>query len=215
MVTGACGALGRAICEIIHAYDNSIQLIGLCHSKRDVLSYVDYYDIDFAKSGVVETLPGDIFKVDVLINNASAKPDIAITHKRELSDFEKHLRIGFFSHVELTHKCMKSLLKSKGSIVNILSSYTCEETPKGCAPYVSQKYALLGYTKSLQEEYYARGVKSYCISPRVMNTPFLNDLPEQIKKGLLEKSGADVYDVAEKVFELIHGQPEIKDNILI
>lgn len=215
LITGACGALGKAICETIHKNDESIQLIGLCHSKRDLLSYVDYHVVDQSMDGAVDALPTEIFNVDVLINNASMKPDVAISHKRDLDDFENHLQVGFLSHVALTHKCMKFLLKNKGSIVNILSSYTCEETPKGCAPYVSQKYALLGYTKALQEEYWLRGVKSYCVSPRVMDTPFLNDLPAQIKQGLLEQKCVEVYHVAEKVFELIHSQSEIKDNILI
>jgi 3-oxoacyl-[acyl-carrier protein] reductase len=214
LITGACGALGTALCK--EALRLDFKVYALCREIKNRLDDIHYYSCDLSDSNAINKIPDKFFDIDVLINNASMKPDLQITHKREISDFSNQIDTGLLSSIKLTQRCIKSLLKKNGVIVNILSSYTIENMPKGCSPYIVQKYGLLGFGLSLQREYQDRNIFTYNVSPNVMETPFLNNLPEPIiEKLITSEQKTTPLKVSHKIYELIQSKPKPTDNLII
>lgn len=70
--------------------------------------------------------------------------------------------------------------KKSGKIVLMLSSYTEGMPPRGQSAYVTVKYALLGLMKCLAVEYASKGITVNGISPDMIETNFLSEVPEMI-----------------------------------
>jgi len=72
--------------------------------------------------------------------------------------------------------------KNYGKIVFMLSAYLLGVPPKFQSPYVTVKYALLGLMKELAVEYASKGIMVNAVSPDMMETKFLSELPDLIKE---------------------------------
>jgi 3-oxoacyl-[acyl-carrier protein] reductase len=65
-------------------------------------------------------------------------------------------------------------------VVFVLSSCTINTPPKYVAHYVTAKYALLGLMKAIAIEYADKSVNINAISPSMMETRFLENIPSKI-----------------------------------
>ena len=65
-----------------------------------------------------------------------------------------------------------------GKILTILSSVTIGQPPGHMSSYVTSKYALLGLLRSLAAEYSKYKICINSISPGMINTKFLNEIPK-------------------------------------
>ncbi len=65
-----------------------------------------------------------------------------------------------------------------GKIVLMLSSCTINEPPKYWSDYVTNKYALLGFMKALAAEYVHKKININAISPSMIETQFLQNIPD-------------------------------------
>jgi 3-oxoacyl-[acyl-carrier protein] reductase len=64
----------------------------------------------------------------------------------------------------------------------MLSSYVEKTVPKANSPYIVGKFALLGLMKSLVSEYATSNIQVNAVSPSLMETNFLSNLPELISE---------------------------------
>ena len=67
-----------------------------------------------------------------------------------------------------------------GKIVTILSSAVSGSTPGSMSSYVTTKYALYGFLKSLSVELSKFKININTISPGMMDTQFISDIPRKI-----------------------------------
>ncbi|MGE3342188.1 MAG: SDR family NAD(P)-dependent oxidoreductase [Vicinamibacterales bacterium] len=68
----------------------------------------------------------------------------------------------------------------RGKVVFVLSSYTYNVPPKFLSHYVTGKYAVLGLMKALAIEYAGSGVNINAISPSMVETEFLRNIPAKV-----------------------------------
>lgn len=95
--------------------------------------------------------------------------------------FEKDYHIAFRSLVIILSAFLPMMEKNKfGRIVVMLTSCTLNIPPKYLASYVSSKYALLGLVKALANEYAEKGIRINGVSPSMMDTKFLDSIPDLI-----------------------------------
>jgi len=96
--------------------------------------------------------------------------------------FEKDLQISLRSAVIILQSIIRNLVKQKkkGKIVFMLSSYTQNFPPKYLSSYVTVKYALMGLMKSLSVEYAEKGIMVNAVSPSMIETKFLREIPELV-----------------------------------
>lgn len=97
--------------------------------------------------------------------------------------FEQDINIALRSLVILLNSLLPAMAKEKtGKVVVMLSSCTLNIPPKYISSYVTSKYALLGLVKALANEYADKGITVNGVSPTMIETKFLKDIPELIIK---------------------------------
>ena len=113
------------------------------------------------------------------------------------------IRINLKSVFNLTRAVQKYMLKQRsGSIIN-MSSVVGLGGNAGQANYAASKAGMIGFTKSIAQELGARNVRCNAIAPGFIETEMTAALPEDVKKGWIEKiplrrpgTAKDVADVA-------------------
>lgn len=193
LVTGASSELG-------------INLINKVYSdyKRIYLQYRNMNDqlqetIDYLK-GKTEIV---LFKVDLSnvldvnkmiadINESMILPNCIVHfpapkaynmqfHKDKWENYDLGWIVSVRSIVMILQAFMKNMARNKyGRIVFMLTNNTNNLPAKYQSSYVTVKYALLGLMKSLSVEYIDKGVTVNGVSPDMMETKFLSNLPEVI-----------------------------------
>ena len=103
--------------------------------------------------------------------------------KIEWSKFNTDINIALRSIVIILKEFLPIMAKNKyGKIVVMLTSCTTNIPPKYVSSYVASKYALLGLVKALANEYADKGIRINGVSPTMMDTKFLQSIPELIVK---------------------------------
>jgi len=99
------------------------------------------------------------------------------------NQFEYRMSISVRSIIIVLNKLLPQMAKrKKGKIIFMLTVHTCQTPLKGCADYITEKYALLGLMKALAVEYANKGITINGISPGAIETKFNSELPEFIIK---------------------------------
>ena len=99
------------------------------------------------------------------------------------SKFRDDIDIALRSLVIILNAFLPIMSKNKyGKVLVMLTSCTTNIPPKYLTSYVTSKYALLGLVKALSNEYADKGVRINGISPSMIETKFLENIPELIVK---------------------------------
>ena len=67
--------------------------------------------------------------------------------------------------------------RGRGRVVFILSSVTLGMPPSAMTDYTIAKYAQLGLMRSLASDFGSKGVRVNAVSPSMVDTPFLTEIP--------------------------------------
>ncbi len=130
---------------------------------------------------MVEQILNKCGQVDVLINNACPKTFSLSFSETTWKDYEVFLNTNLKGAYNLIQAVLPSMLKNKtGSIINMLTSYVVNTPPPKISPYITAKYALEGFSKSLASELGAHNIRVNMVSPGVTKTKFTNHLPEKM-----------------------------------
>lgn len=135
--------------------------------------------------------------------------------------YEADYNIAFRSLVLILQAFLPAMVKAKfGKIVVMLSSCTLNIPPKYLTSYVTSKYALLGLVKSLAQEYADKNIMINGISPTMIETKFLANIPnlviEQNANESPRKTNLKVSDVVPLIsFLLTDDQVITGQNIAI
>ena len=93
--------------------------------------------------------------------------------------FQTDINIALRSLVIILNEFIPVMSKNKfGRIVVMLTSCTTNIPPKYLSSYVTSKYALLGLVKALSTEYADKGIRINGVSPTMIETKFLQNVPE-------------------------------------
>lgn len=98
-------------------------------------------------------------------------------------EFETELQTSLYSLIKVTQAFLPFMKKRRsGKIVVMLSICTEGVPPRFIAPYVTAKYAMLGLVKALATEYAERGIQVNGVSPEMIETKFLSNIPDFVKE---------------------------------
>ncbi|MEQ3307155.1 SDR family oxidoreductase [Fusobacterium varium] len=102
--------------------------------------------------------------------------------------FYNDFTIQVVSLVEILKIVLLRMKKEKkGKIVVVLTSYTVGAPPKFLSSYVTSKYAVMGFLKSLVSEYGQFNIQINGISPSMIQSKFLNNMDERMVEMEIEK----------------------------
>lgn len=97
--------------------------------------------------------------------------------------FELEMQVSLRSFVQVSQAVLPAMIKRRyGKILVMLSSYTVGVPPKYLSSYITLKYALLGLSKGLACEYADKGITVNGVSPEMIETKFLSNMPALISE---------------------------------
>lgn len=100
-------------------------------------------------------------------------------HKSNWDNFQGAIDCSLRSLVLILQSILPQMVKRKnGKVVIMLTSYTMNLPPKFLSEYITVKYALLGLMKVLATEYAGKGITFNGVSPEMIETKFLENIPE-------------------------------------
>ncbi|MFQ5717651.1 MAG: SDR family NAD(P)-dependent oxidoreductase [Nitrospinales bacterium] len=125
----------------------------------------------------------------ILINNASSP----MIHKKIAKTEWAEFLACFETAVKSTHNCCNAVAPlmrkaRRGKIVNIVTQYAQGVPPLAMAAYVTAKYALVGFSKSLAVEMAPFGIQVNMVSPGLTDTDLVSGLPDSFKQAIAQQT---------------------------
>ena len=191
LIVGASSAIGMETIRRIAADDRVI--LAHCHTGKERLDA-----LGAQVAGRLIPVPVDLAQPDgvvSLVDAIAAYPDppdsllflaaprLTLVRFKDLSwqDFVRHSDMQLRIAVELLQRFLPIMAKNRyGRVVFMLSEVTIGLPPGNMAHYVTAKYALLGLMKALAGEYASKGICINAVSPGMVETGFLADIPAKI-----------------------------------
>lgn len=191
LVTGASSEVG---CELIRRVAGNYKKIWAhYHSsgsiieelKRELGDVIVPVCADFSEEestrALIETIEssGDI--PDHIVHLSARKVHSLQFHKHTWADYQKEIDTSLRSITMILQAFIPKMSKKRyGKVVFMLTAYLLGVSPKFQSPYITVKYALSGLMRNLAAEYATRGIRINAVSPDMMETRFLSELPDLI-----------------------------------
>jgi 3-oxoacyl-[acyl-carrier protein] reductase len=167
-------AKANEICERLTSTDNKI-----CAYKSDAADYT-------GSETLIEKVLEDFGSIDILVNNAGITRDNLLLRMSE-EHFDEVIANNLKSVFNFTKSISKSMLRQKsGSIINITSIIGIRGQA-GQSNYAASKSGIIGFTKSIADEFGSRSIRCNAVSPGFIETDMTEVLPEEVKKDILRQ----------------------------
>jgi NAD(P)-dependent dehydrogenase (short-subunit alcohol dehydrogenase family) len=203
VITGGSSGIGFACAELLAENGAKVVLLSrnqdaLEKAKQRILptENVFVFPCDITSEDQVRiTFAGIIqeFKaIDVLVNSAGYGGKEYLVDQMPLSNFDLTLKTNLVG----TFLCCREVLSSmkrrkKGMIINISSRAGKRGFPL-FAHYCAAKFAVAGFTQSLQSEVEDYGIRAICIFPGPTNTPMQQKLANPATKQMSPQTVAKI-----------------------
>ena len=188
LVTGANRGIGRAL--VAEALARGAERVYACtrqplaHPDRRVTSLV----FDLTDAAQIRAAAAKVESLDILVNNAG------IALYDDLSDpsaIERHLAVNLYGTHSVTQAFLPLLTRSRGAIVNVLSTGALAAIPIIPA-YSISKAAALSMTQSLRALLAAQGVRVHAVLTGPTDTDMSRGLdvpkasPESVARAIFD-----------------------------
>ena len=218
VITGATSGIGKAIAQLFYQNGASLVLIGTNEEKaKNALKEIEenkvsedqkllYKILDVSSTADCEKTFAEIYQqigeVDILINSAGITRDNFLLKISE-KDWDRVINVNLKSVFNTCRMVYRPMMKARnGKIINIASVVALAGNPGQCN-YTASKAGVIGFTKSLAQELARRNVSVNCIAPGFIQTQMTENLPEEVKKGILSKIPFGRYGESEEVAQLV------------
>lgn len=193
LVTGASSELGINLINKVYGDYKRIylQYRNMNDQLQETIDYLkDKTEIVLFKVDLSNVL--DVNKMIADINESMILPNCIVHfpapkaynmqfHRDKWENYNLGWIVSVRSIVMILQAFVKNMARNKyGRIVFMLTNNTNNLPAKYQSSYVTVKYALLGLMKSLSVEYIDKGITVNGVSPDMMETKFLSNLPELI-----------------------------------
>jgi len=199
LVTGGSSSVGIGLVSEIEKeystiwvhYNNSADRVNeLKYRLGDKIKPVK---ADFSKEEDVIELINTITKFkeipDHIVHLAAIKSENKKFHKFNWNEYQDMIDTSLKPAVLILKKFLPFMSKNNyGKVVFMLSSFVNGATPKYQSPYIVSKYALYGLMRNLAAEYIEKGINVNAVSPDMMETGFIDNIPDIIKVQNAENS---------------------------
>ena len=176
LVTGANRGIGQALVEEVLQRGAKRVYVGTRHPLSHPDERVTPLILDVTDPTQIERAVAQIESLDILINNAG----VALFD--DLSDravLERHLAVNLFGTWNMTQAFLPVLTRSKGAIVNVVSTASLAAIPVMPA-YSISKAASFSLSQSLRAQLAGRGVRVHAVLPGPVDTDMTRgfDIPK-------------------------------------
>ncbi len=214
VVVGASSDIGDAIIRLEDAPDTTF--VGHYHSSKDKLDALAgsltgrlvCVQADLAREADVAKLIDTVAELgapDGVVFLAAPPAQTERFHKKTWGCFQHHIDVQLRGPTQLLRGLLPAMAKRKqGRVVFVSSSYTIGVPPMGLSDYVTVKYAINGLVKALAAEYGAKGLCINAVSPSMVETKFLAQVPRIVVEMSAEKSPLKRNATPDDIAPLVH-----------
>ena len=210
VVTGASKGIGLAVTRALADEGAAVVAGARSTDSLDGLDRVTAMPVDLGATDgpglLVQRALDDHGRIDVLVNNVGGVR-IRLDGFLGTSDeeFEWAMRMNFYSALRATRAAIPYMVEQGGgAIVNVASVNSFFQPDAGTIDYGAAKAALVNLSKSLAQEFGAKGIHVNCVSPGPVETDLW--LGEHgVAETVAAASGVDVDTARENVVAGIGG----------
>lgn len=175
LITGGSEGLGYEIAKVL-APNNSVIIISENESKLKSAAkeiQCEYYLCDVREPRQIEEVVTKVIekysKIDCLINNAGIliKGELETHTAKQISDV---LGVNTFGTIMFTHQVVPIMKSQKGGLIINIISQGGLYAKKNWSVYEASKFAITGFTKSLQFELSPYNIRVSGIYPGKLDT---------------------------------------------
>jgi 2-dehydro-3-deoxy-L-rhamnonate dehydrogenase (NAD+) len=168
VVTGACGALGRAIASRLEAEGTRVARWDVRAEAGDAAALVVDVTNEVRVAEAVDLVEDRCGPIDILVNNAGTQGPFADVVDTSLADWDRVIRINLTG----TFLCSRAIAhrmrgRGRGRIVNV-SSLRGKDGPPQTSAYNSAKAGVIALTKTMGKELAPYGVIVNCVTPTAL-----------------------------------------------
>lgn len=211
VVTGASGALGRAIATTLSAHGAAV----VVNYARNVQAAEELVSELVAKGGAALAVQADIATaqgaeslvkaaqeqfggVDILVNNAGITRDMLLMRLKE-EDWDAVLDTNLKGVFLCTKAVTRPMLKARyGRIINI-GSVSGLVGVAGQANYSAAKAGMIGFTRAVARELGSRGITVNCVAPGAIDAGMLVELGAEQRQQYLKQIPLERFGTPEEV----------------
>lgn len=212
VITGGGTGLGRALAHRYAKEGYEIILLGRTERSLSLVrmeiiqqgGQAESYICDVTEPASVDEAIRQLDRVDVLINNAGIGIFGELSSLKE-EDIDKMLDTNVKGTILMTQKALPLLEASEGRVLNIISTAGLRGKVNESV-YCASKFAVRGFTESLQKEWEDRPMSATAVYMGGMNTPFWSDSDHVADPSRLKGPEG----VADKIFAEDDRRTEIK-----
>ena len=212
-ITGATSGIGKATAEIFAK--QNIQLI-LCGRRKDRLislkteleKFTKVAILNFDVSNkeevfkVVQSLPKEFQKIDILINNAGNAYGLSTIQDGSIDDWDAMIDINVKGLLYVSKAILPQMVeRNEGFIVNIGSIAGKEVYPNGNV-YCASKYAVNALNKAMRLDLNKHNIRVSAIHPGAVETEFSEvrfkgdkEKAKSVYKGFKALQAEDIADI--------------------
>jgi 3-oxoacyl-[acyl-carrier protein] reductase len=193
IISGGSRGIGEAIVRLLYAHGATViftykssqeKAEAICASLG---SRCEAYACDVSNAADVKIffnkILGKYKTVDILINNAGITRDNLLIRMTE-EQWDEVIANNLKSVFHCTKNALKPMMRSGGSIVHI-SSVVGMMGNAGQSNYAASKAAMIGFSKSIAQEYGSKNIRSNVIAPGYIRTDMTETLPPEKIETLL------------------------------
>ena len=194
LISGATGGIGNSLVDKFHSLGATIVATGTNEEKLNNLKkkFSNIYTLPFKLQehnkieSFIENVDKKLNGIEILINNAGITLDNLSIRLTE-ENWKKVIDINLNSTFLMCKYSIKKMLKKRyGKIVNI-TSIVGHTGNLGQANYAASKAGIIGFSKSLAQEYAKKNININCVSPGFIKTDMTNKINDDFKKILIDK----------------------------
>lgn len=216
LITGGAGGIGRAVARRFTEAGAKVALAdikpGAAEAAAAELSNSGYDAIgltgDVSKADdAVMLVQGTLQRfdhIDILVNNAGFMGRTAPLWELRDEDWFDVINVDLTSIFFISRAVIPHMRKRQsGSIISVSSIAGKEGTPQ-LIPYSVAKAGIIAFTKALGKEVIMEGIRVNCVAPAVIETPLLDQLPQEAIDIMLSKAPMGRFGTADEVAAVIH-----------
>ncbi len=195
LVTGASGAIGRAIALALHGQGATVALSGrrqdvLAQTAQGLNERVQVLPCDLGSKDEVEALVPrceDLLgRLDILVTNAGMTKDNLLVQLGD-AEWDEVIAVNLTATFRLARAAVRGMMRRRfGRIIGISSVVGTTGNP-GQANYTASKAGMVGLIKSIAAEYARRGVTANAIAPGFISSDMTDRLNEKQRDAILAR----------------------------
>lgn len=127
---------------------------------------------------LIEGIPCE--QIDSVVLLSAPMVESKRLRQEEWDTFQQQIDVSVKAPFLILKKILPAMAKARrGKVVAMLTSYLINTPPSFLSPYIASKSALLGLMRSLAAEFAAKNIQINCVSPSMIETKYLANLPER------------------------------------